>query len=94
MNKYKFKDKMPNEVLEAVQLSKENVTEVAKWCRGIEVVEHDALNPENTYVGINLMTFGGPSRAGESDYVVLDRSGHFHVLLSHIFESTIEPINE
>lgn len=94
MNKYRFKDRLPEETLEAVQLNKENVTEVAKWCRGIEVVEHDAVKPENTYVGINLMTFGGPTRAGEGDYVVLDRIGNFHVLLSHVFESTIEPINE
>lgn len=94
MNKYKFKDRLPGEIIEAAQLTKENVVEITAWCRGVEVVEYDAVNKENAYVGINLMTLAGPTRASEGDYVVKDSVGNFHVLMNHIFEATIEPVDE
>lgn len=61
--------------VEAVVLSQENATGVAEWCRGLEVIEHDAVDLSLNYVGINVPTREGNKRASEGDYVVKGWTG-------------------
>jgi hypothetical protein len=56
--------------VEAVQLSKENVDRVSEWCQGHRVLEHDALDHDKTFVGINFPTATGMRRASEGDYIL------------------------
>jgi hypothetical protein len=56
--------------VEAVQLTKENAHELAYWCDAQEVVEHDALDHNKTFVGLNFPTATGMRRASEGDYIL------------------------
>jgi hypothetical protein len=95
MKRYGFKNsRLWADVVEAVQLSKENLTEVAEWCDGQVVAERNAIDPEITYVGLNLMTFSGVARATETNYIVKDTIGSFHVLEKHLFEDTMVALDE
>lgn len=82
--------------VEAIQLSSDNVVDVALWCRGVQVVEHDALEPDNTYAGINVPTIHGMRRASAGDYIIkhptrdLGQVGHFYVNKPRDFESMYE----
>lgn len=61
--------------VQAIQLTHENVQDVADWCNGLEVRELDALDPTKEFVGINVPTFEGRVRASEGDYIVKDSKG-------------------
>jgi hypothetical protein len=65
--------------VEAVQLTKENAGEVTNWCDGFMVLEHDALDNDKTYVGINVPTTIGKRRASEGNYIIKHPSGEFYV---------------
>lgn len=63
--------------VEAVQLTTDNVDEVAAWCEGLAVQEQDSLSGE-IYVGVNVPTIMGNLRASEFDWVVKSPRGTFY----------------
>lgn len=73
--------------LEAVRLTAENVDEVAAWVRDAhKIIEHDALDRDKTFVGLNIATHTGVRRASEGSWIVRDRLGDFLVLKPSLFE--------
>lgn len=82
-----------NEV-EAVQLTKENVTEVADWVVGKEVEETDALDSNIKYVGLNFLSEGNIQRAAEGDWLIKNANSDFHFLWHSSFEEYFEKMEE
>lgn len=80
--------------VQAVQLRKDNVQEVADWCTGQEVKEIDALDSSKTYVGLNFISWDGMARASEGDYIILDPMGNFISRWGHAFEEAFERVEE
>jgi hypothetical protein len=94
MQKYRRKEN-PDFVVEAVQLTKANVREVAEWCIGKEIEETDAMDSSIKYVGLNLLTVvEGIRRASEGDFVVQDVIGGFHVRWPDNFLRDFEEVND
>lgn len=79
-------------VVEAVQITKENVQYVADWCVGQEVEEIDALDTSKRYVGINFISWDGMARASEGDYIIKDPVGNFISRWPHAFEENFERV--
>lgn len=77
-------EKDPEQLI-AVQLTKENASDLAKWCGGRIVEESDALSPQKKYVGINVPIFDGPKRLSEGDYLARNRDGQFSVWAERSF---------
>ncbi len=80
--------------VEAVQLLPDNVTEVADWCTGKEVVEHDALDHNITYVGLNFLSEGNIQRACEGDWLIKNANGDFHFCWDASFQEYFEKVGE
>lgn len=59
----------------AVQVTKENVEEVAVWCGGQVVQETSAINETEKFVGINVPTLNGNERASERDFILENSRG-------------------
>src|SRR5690349_3416054 len=87
---YRRRPSPDNIAVDAVQLTADNVDEVASWCSGHKVIEHDALDHEKTFVGINVPTCEGVVRASEGDYIIKDVMFEFHVRRPGDFESKYE----
>lgn len=81
-------------VVEAVQLTHENVHEVVEWTGGQEVTEIDALDSSRTYVGVNFKSWDGMCRASEGDYIIKDGTGTFHNRWPIPFEENFEEVND
>lgn len=79
--------------VEAVQLTKENVKEVADWCTGQEVTEIDSLDNTKSYVALNFISWDGMARASEGDYIILDPMGNFLSRWGHAFEEAFEKVD-
>ena len=60
--------------VEAEQLTDENVEELAQWCNGVIVVEHDPHN-HTTSKAINYPTLYGNRRVSVGQYLVKDQDG-------------------
>ena len=94
MDYYRYRKSSHDYVVEAVQLTKENVKYVAEWCGGVEVEEIDALDASRRYVGLNLLTEeSGYIRASEGSYIVKDPAGYFHVAWQGRFEHDFEKVD-
>jgi hypothetical protein len=78
----------------AMKLTKDNVQEVVKWCGGLEVKEHDPLNPGQTFVGVNVPTASGNVRLSEGQYLLQSSSGSFYVSGPNAFEHSFELADE
>lgn len=88
-----YQDKNRGRFVTAVQLTKENAEDVAKWCSGHIVEEIDSLEPDKTYVGINLRAWHGDvARASEGDYILQDSLGEFLIRWPVEFESTFKKV--
>ena len=96
MQQYKRKlpdlDGFIHTTVEAIQLTHDNVTEVADWCTGKEVKEIDALDPKKSYVGLNFLSWNGIVRASEGDYIIRDALGGFHYMWPQRFEENFEKV--
>jgi hypothetical protein len=79
-------------VVEAMQLTPDQVSAAALWCGGMEVDEIDSLDATKKFVGLNIMTANGVERASQDDYIVKNLRGDFIVMKPGEFESTYEPI--
>lgn len=68
-----FNDEL-GEVVEAMQLTSDNVEEVANWTKGQLVAEIDPVSGK-IYAGLNVREYDSPeasvNRVSEGDYVVL-----------------------
>lgn len=64
---------------EARTLTHENAAEVAEWCNGKIVKEHDALNHSVTSPGINIQCGDEIKRASVGDVVIRKSDGTFEV---------------
>jgi hypothetical protein len=82
MNKYRKKPF----VIKAVQLSDNNIEEVAKWCDGIIV--HDLL--KKMVRGIEIPTLEGDMLATIGDYIIKGIKGEFYPCKPDIFEASYE----
>ena len=60
--------------VQAEQLTADNAEELALWCLGVIVVEHDPHN-HTTSKAINYPTFYGTRRVSEGQYLVKDQDG-------------------
>ena len=56
--------------VEAVQLTAENVQEVADWCGGFIVKEQDSVDRTKFYAGINVPLPHGRERLSEGQFLV------------------------
>ncbi len=80
--------------VEAIQVTPERVDDAVLWCGGVKVIEKDAINPESTFVAINVPTENDIQRAQEGDYVVKDNYGNFHVVKKDKFETHFKRVDE
>lgn len=78
--------------VEANQLTHDNVEAVALWCGGVSVVEHDAIDNNVTFAGINVPTPHGMQRAQEGDYIVRQLIGDFIVVKAYDFAKKYEAL--
>jgi hypothetical protein len=79
--------------VEAVQLTSENANEVSDWCKGFAVVEHDALDHDKTYSGVNVPVSFGKRRASEGDYIIRNtKTNEFWVHSQGSFESMYKAV--
>lgn len=78
--------------VEARQLDKDNVDELAEWCGGTIVEEYDAIDPDVMQKGINVPTKTGNERLSYRGYLVHQDTGEFQVLSASEFQSQYEPV--
>ena len=64
---------------ESKTLTTDNVKEVAEWCGGRTVVEHDALDNDKTSPGINVPVGQDVERASVGDMIIRNEDGSFRV---------------
>lgn len=79
-------------VVEAMQLTPQQVQAAALWCGGMEVEEIDPMDSTKKFVGLNIPTLDGVKRAGQGDYILKHLSGQFEVMSLREFEAKYEPI--
>lgn len=103
MTKYR---KKPVEI-EALQLTRENVAEVARWCGGRVVEEAKPGDPTDVYIALDIPTLEGTMR-GETlhsstwngrryiggDFIIRGVQGEFYPCKPDIFEQTYERVED
>lgn len=67
---------------EARNLTENNAEELAHWCGGRVVAEHDALDHENWTPGINVPVKDGVQRASKGDTIIRKNDGTFEIFKS------------
>lgn len=75
---------------EANCLRADNAEPVTVWCGGVLVTEHDALNHDLTYPGINVPTKWGMRRAQEGDWIIKLQEDSFIVVKPEQFWALYE----
>lgn len=88
-----FRSKMDLFEVEVNFVTKDSYQAVSVWCEGMPVIEHDALDNDVTYPGINVPV--GPEeikRAQEDDVVVKFPNGQFDVMNKRQFHALYESI--
>ncbi len=81
-----------NVSVEAVRLNEDNAAGVAQWAKAGMVEEIDPEHPEETQVGLNVVTPSGVARASLGMYVI-KFGGSFMVSRVRAFEELYEPAN-
>lgn len=90
MQTSKYSSKAVN--IEAVELTKDNVDELSKWCGGRPVEMKDALDEEKTFVGLNIPTLEGTMRASEGDFIIKGLRGEFYPCKPDVFHAKYEEL--
>jgi len=75
----------PDEV-EAVQVTSENIDQIARWCGGEVVREGKASDPTDVYQAVTVPRVNGPIDARLGYYVIKNSRGRFEVSSPEIFE--------
>lgn len=65
---------------EARTLTENNAAELADWCGGRLVMEHDALDDDKTSPGINVLVDGDVRRASVGDTLICKNDGTFRII--------------
>jgi hypothetical protein len=65
--------------LETRVLTASNADELAEWCEGQKVIEHDALDRNKTSPGINLLCGSEVKRASVGDTIIRRNDGTFAI---------------
>lgn len=76
-------------VIEAIQLTKENVVEVLSFCNNAGNIV--ASNEDET--GISILTLEGTMIANTGDYIIKGVKGEFYPCKPDIFEQTYEEVD-
>ena len=77
-------------VIEAIQLTKENVMEVLSFCNSFGNIV--ASNEDE--MGISILTLEGTMTANTGDYIIKGVKGEFYPCKPDIFEQTYEEVND
>ena len=64
---------------EAKLVSASNIGEVAEWCGGVVVTEHDSLDHSITNPALNVGTIKGIERVHIGDTLIRNHNGSFQV---------------
>jgi copper homeostasis protein CutC len=64
---------------EAKTLTNSNVEEIAHWCGGLPVVQHDALDYGKTTHGVNVPVGETVERASTGDIIIRNHDGTFRI---------------
>lgn len=72
---------------EARNLTANNAAELAHWCSGMLVKEHDALDHNKVSPGINVLTADGVQRASVGDTIIRNNDGTFRIFKNSRMES-------
>lgn len=64
---------------EARMVSESNITEVAEWCGGVVITEHDALDHSVTNPALNLPAGDEVVRAHIGDTIIKNHNGTFQI---------------
>ena len=75
-------------IIEAVQLTHENMNDVCMWCRGIVW----SRPPMRAVTGISIETLEGTMNAEFGDWIIKGVSNEFYPCKPDIFEKTYEPV--
>lgn len=97
-------DKYQAHPIDAVQVTYDNVEEVAKWCKGkvtLKVVDRDTDTPfvRLEFQNVNPKFKGNPARntapileANATDWVIREASGKFRVFRDNVFQYIFSPV--
>ena len=66
-------------MMEARTLTEGNAEEIASWCGGRAVVQHNAIEYDQTTTGVNVQTPQGVKRAQVGDKVIRYHDGSFQI---------------
>lgn len=101
MNAVKMYSKKPVKV-EAVQLTQDNLHDVARWCGGRVIEEAKASDPTDVFRALEIPTLEGTMRALVNrdwtpdgylgDYVIHGVAGEFYACKPDIFAETYEEV--
>lgn len=75
-------------VIEAWQITFDNVHDVARWCGGTSLRD---LGEGDPWVGVRIHTLEGVMSADLGDYVIKGVQGEFYPCKPDIFTATYEP---
>lgn len=78
-------------VIEAQQVTFENVHEVAEWCGGTSLRDMGEGEP---WVGVSIHTLEGVMRADLDDWIIKGVQGEFYPCKPDIFQATYEAVDE
>ena len=76
-------------VIEAIQLTKENIVEVLSFCNNAGNIV--ASNEDE--MGISILTLEGTMTANIGDYIIKDVKGEFYPCKPDIFKQTYEEVD-
>lgn len=85
---HNYAESVPEEDNTARIVSVDTVDEIAGWCGGKAVVEHDALDHDRRFPAVNVPTRSGLKRAAQGDYVIQQDDGSFEVMGASDYERT------
>lgn len=79
--------------VEARKVGFDTRDEIADWCGGVPVIEHDAAVHSLTYPAVNVPCLDGMKRAQFTHWVVRYPAGTFETYTDIQFQSLFEPID-
>jgi hypothetical protein len=66
-------------MMNARTLTRSNADEIAEWCGGRRVVQHDALDDSVTFPSVNVPVGNSVERAQVGDVIIRNPDGTFRI---------------
>lgn len=66
-------------MMDARTLTRSNADEIAEWCGGRRVVQHDALDDSTTFPAVNVPVGDEVERAQLGDVIIRNPDGTFRI---------------